>query len=63
MQKRSKFESPEGVGTVQLFWIGGYANIKGREGANITFDVSDHNISISSLGDNFYLSIFQLIYY
>lgn len=39
--------------TVQLFWIGGYANIKGREGANITFDVSDHNIYISNLGENF----------
>lgn len=34
--------------TVQLFWIGGYANVKGREGTNITFDVSDHNICISN---------------
>lgn len=38
--------------TVQLFWIGGYANIKGREAANITFDVSDYNIHISKFGGN-----------
>lgn len=49
--------------TVQLFWIGGYANIKGREGANITFDVSDHNIYISNLGETFYLSIFHLVHF
>lgn len=39
--------------TVQLFWIGGYANVKGREGANITFDVSDHNIYIPIWGKHF----------